>query len=46
MLHKSDEVGGVNTGVAVHSIVALGPAFPITGGVVSVIVIVCVTVAL
>ena len=34
----------MNTGVAVHSIVALAPADPITGGVVSCTVIVCDTV--
>ena len=36
----------MNDGVAVHSIVASAPAVPITGGVVSVTVIVCVLVAL
>ena len=36
----------MNVGVAVHSIVALAPADPIVGGVVSVTVIVCVLVAL
>ena len=46
MLHASLAVGAVNDGVAVHSIVALAPADPITGGVVSVTVIVCVLVAL
>src|ERR1051325_6408879 len=44
LLHASDAVGAVNVGVAVHSIVALAPADPITGGVVSVTVIVCDTV--
>ena len=45
-LHASLAVGAVNDGVAVHSIVALAPADPIVGGVVSVTVIVCVLVAL
>ena len=31
-LHASDAVGGVKAGVAVHSIVAFPPAFPIAGG--------------
>src|SRR6185369_9164945 len=44
VLHASLAVGAVNTGVAVHSIVALAPAVPITGAVVSVCVIVCDTV--
>ena len=44
--HASLAVGAVNDGVAVHSIVASAPADPITGGVVSVTVIVCVLVAL
>ena len=35
----------MNVGVAVHSIVASAPADPITGGVVSVTVIICVLVA-
>ena len=39
-LHASDAVGAVNEGVAVHSIVALAPALPITGACVSTIVIV------
>ena len=39
-------VGAVNDGEAVQSIVALLPAAPIVGGVVSVTVIVCDTVAL
>ena len=43
--HASLAVGAVNDGVAVHSIVALAPALPIAGGVVSVTVIVCVLVA-
>ena len=45
MPHASDAVGAVNDGVAVHSIVALAPADPIAGAVVSVTVIVCVLVA-
>ena len=45
-LHASDAVGGVNTGAAVHSTVALLPAAPMVGGVVSLTVIVCVLVAL
>ena len=44
-LQRSDAVGAVNEGVAVHSIVALAPAVPIVGGVVSTTVIVCDTVA-
>ena len=44
-LHASDAVGAVNDGVAVHSIVALAPAAPIDGAVVSLTVIVCVLVA-
>src|SRR5262249_24164170 len=43
-LHASVAVGAVNDGVDVHSIVALAPADPITGGVVSCTVIVCDTV--
>ena len=39
-------VGAVKLGVAVHSIVASAPAAPITGGVVSTTVMVCVLVAL
>jgi len=38
-LQASEAVGGVNDGVAVHSIVALPPACPIVGGVVSTTVI-------
>ena len=38
-LHTSLAVGGVNEGVAVHSIVALGPCPPIVGGVISLTVI-------
>src|SRR5204863_4126910 len=44
-LQASVAVGAVNDGVPVHSIVASAPAAPITGGVVSTIVIVCVLVA-
>ena len=44
--HASLAVGAVNDGVAVHSIVVFAPGDPITGGVVSVTVIVCVLVAL
>src|SRR4029079_8644623 len=44
LLHASLAVGAVNDGDAVHSIVAFAPAAPITGGVVSVTVIVCDTV--
>src|SRR6185503_12292288 len=44
-LHASVAVGAVKTGVAVHSIVALAPAVPIIGAVVSSIVIVWLTVA-
>src|SRR5678809_1137181 len=43
-LHASAAVGAVKTGVAVHSIVALAPADPITGACVSTCVIVCDTV--
>src|SRR5678810_400962 len=43
-LHASVAVGAVKTGVAVHSIVALAPADPITGACVSTCVIVCDTV--
>src|SRR5207249_10324647 len=39
-------VGAVKLGVAVHSIVALGPTAPIVGGVVSITVIIWLTVAL
>src|SRR5678809_1772605 len=45
-LHASAAVGAVKTGVAVHSIVALAPADPITGACVSTCVIVCDTVLL
>src|SRR4029079_3824311 len=38
-LHASLAVGAVNVGVPVHSIVALAPAAPITGAVVSATVI-------
>src|SRR5437762_13372930 len=44
-LQASLAVGGVNDGEAVHSIVALPPAAPITGGVVSTIVTTWLTVA-
>ena len=44
-LQASLAVGSVNDGVAVHSIVALPPAWPIVGGVVSTTVITCVLVA-
>ena len=44
-LHASDAVGAVNTGAAVHSMVALLPALPMVGAVVSLTVIVCVLVA-
>src|SRR5438045_4589702 len=44
-LQASVAVGAINDGVAVHSIVASAPAAPITGGVVSTIVTVCVLVA-
>ena len=40
VLQASVAVGGVKVGVAVHSIVALPPAAPITGGCVSLSVIV------
>ena len=42
----SDAVGAVNEGVAVHSMVALAPAVPMLGGVVSTTVITWLTVAL
>src|SRR5439155_19776092 len=42
--HASEAVGAVKFGVAVHSIVALTPAAPIAGGVVSTIVITWLTV--
>jgi hypothetical protein len=45
-LHASEAVGAVNDGDAVHSIVALAPAVPIVGACESIIVTVCVTVAL
>ena len=44
-LHASLAVGAVNDGVAVHSIVALLPADPMVGAVVSLTVIICVLVA-
>jgi hypothetical protein len=40
VVQASDAVGGVKTGVAVHSIVAFAPADPIVGGVLSITVIV------
>src|ERR1043165_2176811 len=46
LLHPSDAVGAVNTGVPVHSTVALAPCPPITGAVLSVTVMVCDTVLL
>ena len=45
-LQLSEAVGAVKLGVAVQSIVAAGPAAPIVGGVVSVAVSTCETVAL
>src|ERR1041384_8644445 len=42
----SEAVGAVNEGVAVHSMVALAPAVPMLGGVVSTTVITWLTVAL
>ena len=45
-LQASAAVGAVKLGVAVHSIVALAPAEPMAGGVVSIIVIAWLTVAL
>src|SRR6185369_16927118 len=44
-LHASDAVGGVNEGVAVHSIVVFAPALPISGAVVSTCVMVWLRVA-
>ena len=44
-LQSSDAVGAVNDGVAVQSIVALFPAAPIVGAVLSIAVITCVLVA-
>ena len=44
-LQSSDAVGGVNDGVAVQLKVALAPGVPITGAVLSIRVILCVTVA-
>jgi hypothetical protein len=44
-LQASDAVGGINDGVAVHSMVAFAPAAPIVGAFVSTRVIICVTVA-
>jgi hypothetical protein len=45
-LQLSEAVGAVKLGVAVQSIVAAGPAALMVGGVVSVAVITCETVAL
>jgi len=45
-LHASLAVGAVNDGEAVHSIVALAPAFPIVGACVSVTVMLCAMVPL
>ena len=45
VLHASDAVGAVKVGVAVHSIVALLPAAPITGALESICVMVCAAVA-
>jgi hypothetical protein len=45
-LQASDAVGAVKFGVAVHSIVALGPALLIVGPCESTTVIICVRVAL
>jgi len=45
-LHASEAVGAVNAGVAVHSIVVLGPAVPMLGAVLSLTVIACDTVPL
>ena len=44
-LHASDAVGVVKFGVAVHSIVALPPAFPMVGPCESIMVMICVFVA-
>ena len=46
LLHTSDDVGALNTGVAGQLSVALAPGVPITGGVLSITVIVCDTVLL
>jgi hypothetical protein len=45
-LHASLAVGAVKVGVAEQLIVALAPALPMVGAVISLTVIVCVTVAL
>jgi hypothetical protein len=44
-LHASVAIGAVKFGVAVHSIVALPPAFPMLGACVSLMVMVCARVA-
>ena len=46
LLHTSDAVGALNTGVAGQLTVPLAPGVPITGGVLSTTVIVCDTVLL
>ena len=46
LLHTSDDVGALNTGVAGQLSVALAPGVPITDGVLSITVIVCDTVLL
>ena len=46
LLHTSDEVGALNTGVARQNIVALAPGVPTTGAELLTTVIVCATVAL
>jgi len=46
LLHTSDDVGALNTGVAGQNIVALAPGVPTTGGELLTTVIVCATVTL
>ena len=46
LLHTSDDVGALNTGVAGQNIVALAPGVPTTGGELLTTVMVCATVAL
>ena len=46
LLHTSDDVGALNTGVAGQNIVALAPGVPTTGAELLTTVIVCATVAL
>jgi len=46
VLHPSEAVGAVNVGIAGQLIVALIPALPITGAVLSLTVTVCATVPL